>query len=79
MTDLDAYEVDGTAYPYVEDLQYVWHMRRPDDEWVVSSDGPNAQAFCGLVLSVHVSTCAPEATALLCPECKPHIEAAADR
>jgi hypothetical protein len=60
---------DGTAYPWVEDFDDVWHLRPSDDEWTVSNDGPNARARCGVAVpSVNVSTHRPS-DRLICEAC----------
>lgn len=67
---------DGTAYPFVEDLDGNWHMRPPGDEWVVGVVAPNAQGLCGPVYSVHASAYAPDEGEPMCSKCRLQIEAA---
>jgi hypothetical protein len=50
---------DGTTYPWVNDLDGIWHLRPSDDEWTVDEE-TQAHSVCGLsVSSVHVSSFRP--------------------
>lgn len=52
--------LDGTRFPFVQDLDGKWHRRPPTDTWKRSLEGPNASTVCGLVVpSVHVSAYDP--------------------
>jgi len=50
---------DGMTYPWVNDLDGVWHLRPAGDEWTVDEE-VQAHTICGLgVSSVHVSSFRP--------------------
>jgi hypothetical protein len=60
---VEAVEVaDGTAFPYAEDLDGVWH-RRADDEWIPATVADTqCSTVCGIRIgSVRVSEPAPDA------------------
>jgi hypothetical protein len=63
---------DGTAYPYAQDLDRVWHKRPADDQWTNydrrshAADQPQFRSMCGKALpSVHVAQTPPAPDDLL--------------
>lgn len=61
---------DGTAYPYVQGLDGVWHLRPADDQWTRDAD-EQARVRCpvGAVASVHVAQFPPEDLQEMCMPC----------
>lgn len=81
MDDLDEDEAvpDGTRYPWVQDLDGVWHKRPADDTWtpaVPDAEVAQARSICsaGPVHSVRTSAFRPDEIPLrddetMCGEC----------
>lgn len=63
---------DSDQYPWVEDLDGLWHRRPPGQPWVMDrEDGGNAETLCGQwVPSVHVSADGMDTVTVdQCPAC----------
>jgi hypothetical protein len=76
-------DADSDTYPWVEDLDLVWHHRPVGQPWVMDrEDSANAETSCGKwVSSVHTSTHVPDvdADSVFCRDCITQLALAAPR